>query len=44
VQEQKAPVIIKAWNLTREDPDIKLDNVQKILWRGRQGQKYPEIL
>jgi hypothetical protein len=41
--ERKAPVIINTWNLLRKDRAMKIPNVQRILWQGRAGQKYPSI-
>jgi len=45
--ERKAPMVILTWNLLRKDPNVLLtgrSSVNRILWQGRMGQKYPAIL
>jgi hypothetical protein len=41
--EQKAPIIIKTWNILRNNPSAHLENASRIAWHGKEGQKYPEI-
>jgi len=41
--ERKAPVIINTWNILRDNPNATIANIQKILWQGRAGQKYPAL-
>lgn len=42
--EQKAPLIVKAWNLVRKEGWIKIKNTQRIAWHGAVEQKFPKIL
>jgi len=42
--EAKAPMIINAWNLAVTEPGIKLRDAGKLVWHGRVGQKFPQIL
>lgn len=42
--ELKAPMVIHAWNLLRKNRHAVIGNSQKLIWRGRIGQKYPVIL
>jgi hypothetical protein len=42
--EVKAPMIVNAWNLFVAQPDLKLKDTTRLVWHGRVGQKFPEIL
>jgi hypothetical protein len=42
--EQKAPVIIKTWNLIRKNPQVRLLNASRIAWQGSRGERFPEIV
>ena len=42
--EQKAPMIVLAWNIIRKDGYVKLKDSKRLSWHGRQGQKFPKIL
>jgi hypothetical protein len=42
--EQKAPMIVKAWNIMRKTPQRLLKNASSIAWHGREGEEFPKIL
>lgn len=42
--EQKAPMIINAWNIIRKEGYVKLKDGKRLQWQGKRGQKFPKIL
>lgn len=41
--ELKAPMVILTWNLMQENPDVQIQTANKIIWRGRGVESYPQI-
>lgn len=42
--EQKAPMIVKTWNILRKDGNKRIKDSRLIYWYGNRGEKFPKIL